>query len=202
MTRPAHHRTIRNHRKSFVGTIALAMLAVVGLVASAGTMSGTPTETRTAVTQLNAADRQAMQARVDDVLRKSVGGKRISINQIAFEGGEVILTLPLPGERQARAVDEPVVPLGTANCSYEYACLYDGTWFDGARLSLRPCGRVYLPNYGFGNIASSIHNNQTGGTQTYIMNSSLQILNANLAPSRVNDVGIGAANKAVYWQVC
>lgn len=196
---------MRGFRRRLIAGIVATLCATFGLVASAGTASSAPTRAKTPMVKLSPADEQAMQALIDAHLKKSdksVGGKQISINQIAYDDGKTILTFPLPGERQARAIDEPITPLGTANCSYYYACLYDGTWFDGARLSRSKCERVYLPYYNFGYITSSIHNNQTAGTQTVILNTYPQVLNANLAPSRVNDVGVGAANQAVYWQVC
>jgi hypothetical protein len=188
-------------RRKLIAAGAAMLLSTLGLATSAGASSA-PSAAKVPVVKLSAADQQALQAKVDAFLNSSVGGRQTGPNTIEFDGGKVILTVPLPGERQARAINEPIGTLGTANCSYLWACLYDGTNFDGARLALTNCGLYALSGYGFANITSSIHNNQSSGTQTYILNSSSQILNANLAPSRVNDVGVGGANRAVYWRVC
>ncbi|MFI7662789.1 hypothetical protein ACIBTW_28320 [Micromonospora parva] len=188
-------------QRFIVGAVATG-LATFGLVASSAAVSGAPPKESAPAFELSAADKVTMQGLLDAQLKNSVGGKQIGVNQIAYDNGATILTLPLPGERQARTVDGPVLPLGTPNCEFEYACLYDGTNFDSLMLSRAACGEINLSSLGLANRVSSIHNNQTNNTQTYIMNSSRQILNANRAPSKVNDVGVGGTNRAVYWRVC
>ncbi|MFE2969439.1 hypothetical protein ACFXKC_38395 [Streptomyces sp. NPDC059340] len=42
-----------------------------------------------------------LQQQIDDVLAKTDGGVQISRNEIAWNGGEVIMAFPLPGETQA-----------------------------------------------------------------------------------------------------
>ncbi len=132
------------------------------------------------------------QAKVDYFLAISKDGKQTAPNEISFEDGKVILTVA-PAEGNS---------VQAADCAALYACLYDGTNFGYPRLALTDCGTYTLSNYGFANITSSIHNTQSSNTQTYILNSSSQILNANRAPSKVNDVGVGGTNRAVRWLVC
>ncbi|MET7348648.1 hypothetical protein [Streptomyces mirabilis] len=43
----------------------------------------------------------SLQQQIDDVLAKTDGGVQISRNEIAWNGGEVIMAFPLPGEAQA-----------------------------------------------------------------------------------------------------
>ena len=180
-------------RSKIIAGSAAMLFCTFGIATSAANAS---------VAQPGPAESLSLQAQVDAHLKNSVGGKQTGLNTISYENGTVVVTLPLPGEQQARAVGEAISPLGTANCASLWACLWDGTNFNGARLALTNCGTYTLSAYGFANITSSIHNNQSSGTQTYILNSSSQILNANLAPSRVNDVGVGDANRAVFWHVC
>ncbi|MEV4246744.1 peptidase inhibitor family I36 protein [Streptosporangium canum] len=84
---------------------------------------------------------------------------------------------------------------------YEYACLWSDTNFNGTRLAQSQCGTITLGSL-FNSSVGSIHNNQTTGTQTLLLNASRQILNASMAPSRINDAGVGTRSYARYWRVC
>lgn len=191
-------------RFKIASVVAVLGAAAVTMGASA---AATPRVTAVPTVHLSAAEQKTMQATIDRQLASSIGGKQVGINQISYEGGKLIMTFPLPGEVQARAVNEPVTPLGTANCDSLHACLWTDTNFNGTRLGTYHgigynCGTFDLANYNFASTASSVHNNQSSGTQTVLLNSSRQIENANLAPSRINDLGVSAGNKARYWTVC
>ncbi|SDJ75122.1 peptidase inhibitor family I36 protein [Nonomuraea jiangxiensis] len=196
------------------GRIIAALGAAGALVTTLliGGISGASAETRnTTTTQARIADvpeikltdpeKQALQAEVDKHLKDYGGGKQIGINEIAYEDNRLILTLPLPGEKKARAANEPITPLGVANCAYEYACLWSDTNFNGTRIARYACGTIAL-GAPFNSSVGSIHNNQTTGTQTLLLNGSRQILNGSLAPSRVNDTGVGSRANARNWTVC
>lgn len=185
------------------GRIIATMGTAVMLAATmlAGSAAAQPRAAAPPEIQLTESQKKELQAEVDKHLKDYGGGKQIGINEIAYEDGAMILTLPLPGEAKARSVNEPVTPLGTANCSYEYACLWSDTNFNGSRLSRWACGTVTLGSP-FNSTVGSIHNNQTTGTQTVLLNSARQVLNASMAPSRISDTGVGSRWSARYWVVC
>jgi hypothetical protein len=183
-----------------IAATAAALMGTIGLATLAG--AAAPVEVE--VVKLSSEQLVQLQQRIDEQLKNSEGGKQVGPNAIAYYDGAVIVTLTLPGETEARQVNgnfEVMAPL----CKFEYACVYDNTNFSGDSalyLERFACAEINLSSIGWGNRVSSIHNNQTTNTQTYILNSARQILNANRAPSKVNDVGVGAANKAIYWRVC
>jgi hypothetical protein len=152
------------------------------------------------------ADTAGVQKQVDNVLAKSPGGKQISANQVAWNDGKVVLTIPLAGERSARAAGEPVTTLGTANCPYTWTCLYEHANFDGRRLQFSACGYIQdLGAYGFSDMATSWHNNQTPGTRTWVYNwtgSWTQIWVEGGAPSKSTNVGAGNNDRADGIRAC
>ncbi len=188
-------------RISGVIVAVAALTATILVTPAAGLNAGRTSDPTIPEIDLTAAEQQALQTQIDRHLDEYGGGKQVGINEITYHGGRTILTLPLPGETKARAVDEPPTALGTANCSYEYACLWSDTNFNGQRLASAACRTLTL-GAPFNPSTASIHNNQTPGTQTMILNGSRQILNANFPGSRVNDTGVGSRTFARFWLVC
>ncbi|GAA0934436.1 peptidase inhibitor family I36 protein [Nonomuraea longicatena] len=180
---------------------ALALTLAGGATAETGNAAVQTTTAGAPEIRLSEPEKQALQAEVDKRLKDYGGGKQIGINQIAYQDNQLILTLPLPGEKKARTVNEPITILGTPNCSAFYACLWSDTNFNGSRLSLTQCATVAL-TAPFNSSVGSIHNTQSTGTQTILMNGSRQILNASMAPSTINDTGIGSRSHARFWKVC
>lgn len=189
-----------------VGTVVFALLGpaapgsaatVPGSQLAAPAKSGkthtfSPAEEKALLDKLSPAQEKAVQSEIDMFLKNSKGGKQINAFEISFDNGDTILTVPPPGIN------------ASYNCraDLQEACVYKDTWFNGAYLHRSPCGRLTLSSYGFQNNISSIWNAQTSGTQTMLLNTSLQIVHADLAPSRVNDLGVYAGNQADYWEVC
>ncbi|MEU4219631.1 peptidase inhibitor family I36 protein [Actinoplanes sp. NPDC026623] len=193
---------VRTRRRQ--GTIALAatmMLAIAGLAGSTATAAAASTKAKAPATTYTAAQKKALQAEVTKHLNDYGRGTQVGINEISWDGGRTILTLPLPGETKARAVGEPVAALAAANCAFAYACLWSDTNFTGSRLSRTDCEEIVLAAP-YKTSTASIHNNQTSGTQTMVLNSAHDILNSTLAPSRVNDTGVASRGLARYWKVC
>jgi hypothetical protein len=180
---------------------AVAMLMTVGVANAAGATVLPAAKPDGSTVTLTAAQRQALQTEVQKHLHDYGAGQQIGINQISWDGGRTILTLTLPGERTARAATEAINSFGVANCPPLYACLWENTNFEGDRLYKTRCETLTLAAP-FNSSTASIHNNQTSGTQTLVMNGRREILNANLAPSRVNDTGVGTRSHARYWKVC
>ncbi|MBV1935005.1 peptidase inhibitor family I36 protein [Streptomyces sp. BV286] len=69
-------------------------------------------DSRAEIESLTLNDQQALQAEVDAKLAETNnGGKQISANEISWNGGEVILTLPLPGEEKTPLPSEASLAL-------------------------------------------------------------------------------------------
>ncbi|GAB1819158.1 hypothetical protein [Herbidospora sp. RD11066] len=189
-----------NRRGRIIAAIGAAILALTTMFTGIGSALA-ETQNPAPAPALTDSQKQSLQAEVNKHLKDYGGGRQIAINEIAYQNDRLILTLPLPGEKKARSLSEPVTTLGTANCSFEYACLWTNTNFEGTRLSRYACETVTLAAP-FTSSVGSIHNNQTTGTQTMLLNASRQILNATLAPSRVNDTGVGTRYASRFWVVC
>jgi hypothetical protein len=193
-------------RSRVVVAIAAMLSALLGVGVSSATGSAPEAPPYVGVpgVKLTVAEEQAMQAVVDEHVRHYVGAQQISINQIAYANGSVIMTLPLPGEQRARAIAEPRTPPGMPNCAFEHVCLWSDTNFNGTRIDRVVCNGIkyFVLPAPFNVSIGSIHNNQTPGTQTMVLDSDLQVLHANLAPSTINDTGVGARYGARFWQIC
>ncbi|WP_177221538.1 peptidase inhibitor family I36 protein [Lentzea xinjiangensis] len=113
----------------------------------------------------------SVQAEITQVLERTAGGVQISPNQIAWQDGRVVLTIPLAGEKPARAAEGSVAPLGTRNCTKYWTCLYEHKDYEGRKLSFTECNEIQdLSDYDFSDKTSSWHNNQSSGTKTRVYN--------------------------------
>ncbi|QFU90108.1 peptidase inhibitor family I36 protein [Amycolatopsis sp. YIM 10] len=120
--------------------------------------------------QASAAD-TSLQSEITRALERTPGGVQISANQVAWQNGKVVLTIPLPGEKFARGAAEPVSALGTRNCEYTWVCLYDGKDYEGRRLQFSDCNEFNdLSSWDFNDKMTSWHNNQTSGTKARFYN--------------------------------
>lgn len=72
-----------------------------------------------------------MQARVDAVLAENLGGIQIGVNEIAWQGGAVILTLA--------PEDAEIAPFAVGSCSTGSFCAYSGYSLSGSKLSFTTC---------------------------------------------------------------
>ncbi|WP_282697740.1 peptidase inhibitor family I36 protein [Streptomyces sp. CC208A] len=189
--------------------VTLAACAVATLGTVAPTSASTELE-RTIATQareagLSKSEVAGLQRQIDEQMARTPGGKQIGVNQIAWRGGKAVMTLPLPGEAQARAVNEPLGTLGTPNCSYLWTCLYEHSNYDGRRLTWSDCNFENLANWGFNDKTSSWHNNQSRGTKSYVYNwtgSSWALLWSSTAPSASSYVGSANNDRADGIRVC
>jgi hypothetical protein len=171
--------------------------------AELGSARAAPTED-VSIIRLTAEQQKALQAEVTGHLNDYGEGTQIGINQVSFHEGHTILTLPLPGETKARAVDEPIRLAAATDCHGNergWACLWSSTNFNGTRLEHLKCETLILASP-FNSSTASIYNNQTTGTQTLVLNGSGQILNASRAPSSINDTGVLNRSQARQWVVC
>ncbi|MGH1562359.1 hypothetical protein [Mumia sp. DW29H23] len=194
----------QKHLVVLVGALAL-VATVLGWTASAApTPKAAPNAP--AATTLSKAQVTTLDAKLAAVSRRAkVKPVRTAVNQLSWEGGNVVLTLPLPGERKARARGEARVATKAAACAYGYACLYEKAAYRGGRLSFKTCAFRYLSKYGWVNRTSSWKNNQTKGTYStlqYWTGKNRAVLNATNAPSSVWYVGGPSDDRADYIRVC
>ncbi len=188
-------------------TRGFVVAAVLGLVAATPfTMAAAaPQDDGVAPLTVTAAQERVLDQQIAAEMARAPGGERISVNQIAWDrkgAPPVILTLPLPGERIARAAGEPVTALGTPNCNYEGVCLWDYTNFEGARLGpFYACRTETLSAHGFANRTESWHNNQTPNTKSWLVQNG-QILMDMIPNSKVSHVGVYNVNRATHLTVC
>lgn len=94
------------------------LLAVVGAILIA--MSG--------ATVAHAED-SALQARIDAILAAHPGGVQTAPNEIEWQGGDVTLTLDVPG----------LSPFAVGSCATGKFCAYDGASLTGAKLTFTTC---------------------------------------------------------------
>ena len=122
-------------------TLTAGAMAVLGLAGptSASTELESTIAAQAQKAGLSKGETAELQQQIDKQLVTTKGGKQIGVNQIAWRDGKVVMTFPLPGEKAARAVNEPIGTLGTPNCSFLWTCLYEHANFDGRRLTWSDC---------------------------------------------------------------
>ncbi|GGV45844.1 hypothetical protein GCM10010182_82460 [Actinomadura cremea] len=134
-------------RKSAIRTIAvtgatIGALTVGSALTSSSAVASTPGT--------------SVQKQVDDQIRRH-GGKQTSPGEVSYNAGAVKLVIP---GASARA--------GTPNCPGGWYCFYESEFYEGRRLQFQDCGtNQSLTDYGFGNSASSWHNNSTNTVEVY-----------------------------------
>lgn len=194
-------------RAKLTVTATAGAMAVLGLAGptSASTTLETKIASEAKQAGLSKSEVAGLQKQIDKQLATTPGGKQTGVNQVSWRGGKAVMTFPLPGEKQARAVNEPAGALGTPNCSYAWTCLYEHSNFDGRRLTWSDCNFENLADWGFNDKTTSYHNNQTRGTQTHVYNwtgSSWALLWTSTAPSSSSNVGSANNDKADGLWVC
>ena len=158
----------------------------------------------TIASTLTKAERQQMDDEVAENLRKSKGGKRISLNQIAWPKAGVVMTIPLPGEKRARPANQPIGTKGDG-CSYKHACLYDYGDFEGKEWEFYYCGFQKLRDFNFTNKTSSWANNQKDyakATLYYWTGSKVKKLDELWAPSYDEYLEGFKNNRADFIRAC
>jgi hypothetical protein len=171
----------RLHHLALAGvtaTVAVASL-FAGLIAQPA--SAAPVRAMTAAQLQAQADNatEPLQRRIDAQLQLAPHGRQISANEVAWNGGKVIMSFPLDGQRVApnsspaalklmaaatpqSAARKPVKirPQDIEGCptvtfGADWFCLYADINWGGRRLQWSTSCIDYLSNYGFENEASS-----------------------------------------------
>lgn len=190
--------------RALIGTGAATALAF-GLAGGASAADGTPFAQQARDAGITAEQAQGMQARIDQQMRQQPGGQQTGLNQITWDERGTRLTLPLPGESQARAIGEAPTAKGKANCPRGNACLYEDTGYEGRRVEEYRCGKFRdLTSEDFGHKASSLHNNQSGKATTRLYqwrNGEWDRIRSEPAGSSVSDLD-DANDRAGGWSAC
>ena len=137
--------------RRIVTVLSGLVIAAAGMTAVASPAGAAPT-----------AAEIAIDAKLDDVVARTPGARRIDAYSVDMTQG-VVLTMPKPGENARAAV---------ANCAYKYLCVWSEYGFVGPRLTWTECGHgvINIGNKAFpgGGLwrdkISSVMNNQTSGT--------------------------------------
>jgi hypothetical protein len=151
-----------------IRTLALTAVAAAAVLfgtatpASAAPATGTPFARQAAAAHLSPAQTRAVQAKVDGYLAK-VGGRQVALNEIAFDGGRLRVTLP--GEAQPRDFATGTGQRTANPCSsvsYNgWFCAYSGTYYTGDQLNWYSCTSYIMP----WSTTGSWKNNQSSGTR-------------------------------------
>jgi hypothetical protein len=162
---------------------------------------------------LNAAQAKTLQAQIDKQIA-AVGGKQISLNEIAYDGGATIMTFSIPGRPGSPASSKAAAPMADGNtkgCPYgdvkKWTCLYEfPSWNEnsnGRRLQFSACGGANLRTYDFENAASSWVNNTKYKVHVSNFNNSSQLVLLWAEPSGISlSSSVGANdNKADYLDI-
>ena len=125
--------------------------------------------------------RSALQHQIDAVLRVRPGGTQISQYQVSWQGGEVVLSLPVPGtgrvpagsgRSRAGALSSAVATSDSCPWSFSarYTCFYSDVGFSGRRLQFADTycsSAVNFGDWGFSNTISSWVNNSSHTVSAY-----------------------------------
>ncbi|GAB2696749.1 hypothetical protein GCM10027194_33460 [Thalassiella azotivora] len=127
-------------------------------------------------------------AQVAALLAEHPDATQVGPRSVAWEGGDVVLTLPDPQERGATA--------SAGSCGGGWSCLFEHSWYGGRMLQFRSCGyRQSLGSYGFANQASSWVNNR--GQWTRVGDGSSTVLWTEYGYASASSVGW--ANDRADW---
>jgi hypothetical protein len=196
------------------------VMTVIGLLASSpqAVAMGQPSPARAMTTQqLQAESNNAhvpLQRRIDDQLKLAPGGRQISTNEIAWNGGKVIMSFPLDGQRvapassvtatklmsAATATPKKVTPSSIHGCptvtfGADWFCLYADINWGGRRLQWSTSCTDQLSNYGFDDQTSSWVNG--GALYIYVNDPSRQLWTEN--PHTTSSYVGDANNDRATW---
>ncbi|GAA1681195.1 hypothetical protein GCM10009830_30410 [Glycomyces endophyticus] len=151
-----------------------------------------------------------VQALIDTVLANSPDGVQISENEIAWDDGTMVLTIPMEGEDVALGPDEVEYGNGYRNCPRGWTCLYEHEHFEGVRVRFTECGFIHQLSKTepyFRDMATSYHDNQTGGVRTTVYNwidllGWVPLWTSAPAPTSSTDVGDDKTDRADGVRAC
>ncbi|MFF1818408.1 hypothetical protein ACFVWG_13995 [Kribbella sp. NPDC058245] len=156
-----------------------------------------------------------LQRQIDQQIAAAPGGRQISQNEVAYDGGHAIVTFNIPGRTGSPASSKVAAPDAVTsdvngcpygdftqwNCVYEFANFNEGT--NGRRLQFNECGGRDLNTYNFRDKTSSWVN--TTGKKVHVSNftttGSLVLLWEEPSHSKSSQVTPANDNKADYIDI-
>lgn len=140
-----------------ITTVITALTCVAAAAASAVPTDG-KFQAQIAANHLSPAQARTLQAHVDRVVART-GGTQVAINQVAWKGGDTLISLP--GESRARELGVAPKAGTVEDCDYYQFCTY-GT-YDYAEMIDRMSSCTWHITHGW--IFVAYVNNQTPGTR-------------------------------------
>jgi hypothetical protein len=108
---------------------------------------------------------------IAQVLSEHPGGVQINEDQIAWNDGQVVLTIPSstqPQTQDATAVDSADITVDAASdCPAGWFCLWQDAGFMNRRVQFQGAGCQNLTDFGFNDLASSWFNRNAGTYRVY-----------------------------------
>lgn len=142
-----------------------ALRAMCAAIAAFATVAVSVAGAQPASAEDSASD-GSVQAQINDILARTTGGTQINENQIAWDDGTVVVTVTA-GDEAAGGSSSEAVSAQAPDCDYQWTCLYEHVDFNnykrGLTAAFYACDFFYLADYGLQDMASSWHNNQSGG---------------------------------------
>ncbi|MEV6415950.1 hypothetical protein [Kribbella sp. NPDC051718] len=204
-------------------TASLAAAAAILCLVGAGQASAAPVSEQPSAGSvegpfarfaLTAAQAKSLQAQVDEQLAATSGGKQISQNEVAYDGGDTIMTFSIPGRTGTPPSSKVAAPDAVADvrgcptgtfkdwsCVYEFSNFNENT--NGRRLQFHDCGGRDFDTYNFRDKTSSWVNTQSKEVHVsnFTTSGSLVLLWKEPAQSQSSSVTPANDNKADYLDV-
>ena len=133
--------------------------------------------------------------RVGDFLAEHPDAEQVAPHQVAWDGGDVVMTFPSSAGAHALRGQDGGERLASAGaCGPGWSCLYEDPWYGGRMLQFRSCGYTQsLGSYGFANRATSWVNNRGSWTRVFDGGS---VLWTEYGYAQVGHVGSAANDRA------
>ncbi|MFD8478702.1 hypothetical protein [Kitasatospora sp. NPDC059673] len=99
-------------------------------------------DARAEVSGMTVAQATELQAQIDDQLRKSPGGTQISATEISWNGGNVVMEFPVPGQKQASLTSAKALGPNAARrpaAAGEVDLVASGTCYDTGTCQYQKC---------------------------------------------------------------
>lgn len=137
---------------------------------------------------------------IAQVLSEHPGGVQINEDQIAWNDGTVVLTIPFSAQSQpqdATAVDNSGITVDAASdCPAGWFCLWQDANFMNRRVQFQGTGCQNLTDFGFNDLASSWFNRNSGNYRVYLNIGCNPLLFTAQAGAQSSNVGSANNDKA------
>jgi hypothetical protein len=141
---------------------------------------------------------------IAQLLREHPGGVQINEDQIAWNDGNVVLSIPSSPPPQSQdessSVDADISINAASDCPAGWFCLWQDINFTNRRLQFRDANCQNLTNFGFNDLASSWFNRNGGAYRVYRNIGCAGLLFT--APSGAQSSNVGPVNNDQASSIC